>query len=737
MNLPIQQVQSNTEQDESIDLPKYFNFLLDNRWLIAGVALVIILLGAVYAYTAKPVYEANILIQVQDGAGSTKEIFGNLSNAFDFKTEAVSEMEILRSRMVVSRAVDNTRLYIHVQPKYFPVVGEWLARRNNKLSNPGLFGFGGYVWGAERVDVSLFDVPDALEDANFVLTAEGGGNFRLSQQDQKIEIDGRVGTTVKVPAGVGLIEIRVDHLAAKPGAEFLLTRSARLDTIERLQASLNIAEKGKQSGIIGVSLEGSNAQQTTAVLNQIGREYINQNVERKAEEAQKSLAFLNKQLPDLKRELERSESKYNKVRNTRGTIDLGEEARNVLQQSASAQTKLVELRQKKEELSIRFQDAHPAVQGIDQQIRSLERELISVDAKIRTLPAVEQEIFRLTRDVKVNTDLYTGLLNTAQQLRLITASKVGSARLLDPAEPPQRPAKPKRLMVISLAALMGLFLGVVAAFIKKRLGGRIDNPGELEQMLGLPVSATIPHTVGQERLYAQIQGESKQISVLPHDTPSDVAIESLRRFRTSLQFSMLESRNNIIMITGPTPGVGKSFVSANLAAVLAAVGKKVLLIDGDLRKGLLHRYFGLERRNGLSDAIAAEKSLDKIIHKEVVENVDFISTGDLPPRPAELLAHRNFGKLLQLLSARYDVVLIDTAPVLAVSDPLVVATHAGTMFNVVRGGVSTVGEIEETVKRLNRAGATVTGIVFNGVKARSYAYGGRYGKYAYAYQATA
>jgi tyrosine-protein kinase Etk/Wzc len=733
MNLPIQQVQPNNEQDETIDLAKYFNFLLDNRWLIAGVALAVILLGVAYAYTAKPTYEANILLQVQEGAGSTKEIVGDLSNAFDFKTEAVSEMEILRSRMVVSRAVDNLRLYIHVQPKYFPIIGEWLARRSNKLSDPGLLGYGGYVRGTERADVSIFNVPEALEDEQFVLTADGGGNYRLSHKDQRIEFEGRVGSTVKVPAGLGLIELRVDQLLAKPGAQFLLTRSARLSTIERLQASLTIAEKGKQSGIIGVSLEGSNPKTTSAVLNQIAQVYISQNVERKAEEAQKSLIFLNKQLPDLKQELERSEAKYNKMRNARGTIDLGEESKNVLQQSATAQTRLVELGQKKEELLVRFQDAHPAVQAIDQQARALERELGGLEARIKRMPAIEQEIFRLTRDVKVNTDLYTSLLNTAQQLRLITASKVGSARLLDMAEPPRKPAKPKRLMVVSLAALMGVFLGVVAAFVRKRLGGRIDDPAEVEKLLGLPVSATIPHTESQEKLYAQIQGDSKQISVLPHDAPSDVAIESLRGFRTSLQFSMLGSRNNIIMITGPTPGVGKSFVSANFAAVLAAIGKKVLLIDGDLRKGLLHRYFGRERRGGLSDAIAAEKSADKVIHKNVVENVDFISTGDLPLKPAELLAHPNFGKLLQLLSARYDFVLIDTAPVLAVSDPLVVAAHAGTTFNIVRGGVSTVGELEEAVKRLNRSGAKVTGIVFNGVKARSYGYGPKYGKYAYDY----
>jgi tyrosine-protein kinase Etk/Wzc len=194
---------------------------------------------------------------------------------------------------------------------------------------------------------------------------------------------------------------------------------------------------------------------------------------------------------------------------------------------------------------------------------------------------------------------------------------------------------------------------------------------------------------------------------------------------------MLNSRNNVVMITGPTPGVGKSFVSANFAAVLAAVGKRILLIDGDLRTGHLHHYFGLDRKNGLADALAAHAKVEQVVHRNVVENVDFISTGSLPSRPAELLSHRNFGGLLKLLSDRYDFVLIDTPPVLAVSDALIVASQAGVIFNIVRGGISTVGEIEETVKRLNQAGHTVNGIVFNDLKPGSsqYDYASGYGQY--------
>lgn len=736
MNQPLQHAPVLLEQDDddALDLASYLDLLLENRWLIAVIALIVTLLGVAYAFIATPVYEANIVIQVEDSAGSSKNVLGDLSSVFDIKTAATSEMEILRSRFVVTRAVENTKLYISAQPKYFPLIGAWLARRNKQLSDPGLLGFGGYVWGAEQIAVSVFDVPEELEGRGFVLTADGKDTYHVTQADEGIEIKGRVGVPARLRVGEGEIALSVDRLAAKPGAQFLLSRAARLTTVEALQKALTIAEKGKQSGIIGVTLEGPDPKKTTGVLNEIGNEYIRQNVERKSEEAEKSLAFLDRQLPDLKRELERSEVRYNELRNKSGTIDLGEEAKSILQQSVLAQTRMIELKQKREEFLVRFQNGNPLVQAVDRQIQELGREMESVNTKIKKLPSVEQDVFRLTRDVKVNTDLYTALLNSAQQLRLVKASKVGNARLLDFAVKPLKPVRPNRLIVVLLAALIGLFFGVVGAFIKRTLFGGIDDPHKIEQMLGLTVAAVIPHSATQEQLHQQVRAKAKKISVLAYDTPTDGAIESLRSFRTSLQFSMLDARNNIVMITGPTPGIGKSFVSVNLAAVLAATGKKVLLIDADLRKGHLHRYLGLERKNGLSEMISAQLSVDQAIHMSVVENVDFISTGEFPPRPSELLTHRNFGALLEQLATCYDYVVIDTAPVLAVSDGLIVGSHAGNVFNVVRGELSTMGEIEEAVKRFKQAGVKVTGVVFNDLKPRigAYGYGSKYGKYRYA-----
>lgn len=723
------------ERDKKvIDLVSYLDMLFDNHKLIMVVALIITLLGAVYAYATTPIYEANLLIQVEDSAGSSQNILGGLAGAFDLKSAATAEIEILRSRLVVTRAIHNAQLDINIQPKYFPLIGRWIARYNNRLSEPGLFGLAGYVWGKEEAAVSIFNIPKTLEDENFTLLVIGNNSFQLVQTDAKINVAGVVGELIKVKTSQGVIEFRVDRLHAKAGAQFVLRREPALDTVEKLQKALAIAEKGKQSGIIGVSLEGSDPYRTAETLNEIANEYVRQNVERKSAEAEKSLAFLEKQLPEMKVTLEEAEAKYNALRNNRGTVDLSEEAKSILQQSVLSQTKLVELKQKRDELRTRYQDSNPLVQAVSQQIQTLNNEINLVNNKIRIMPSIEQDVLRLTRDVKVATDLYTSLLNSAQQLRLVKASKVGNVRLLDQAVVPLHPVRPKRGAVIALAAFIGLIVGCLCAFIRKSLFGGIEDPHEIEQILGLAVSAAVPYSERQAVLYERVQAKTKKVSVLAIDDPTDTAIESLRSFRTSLQFSLLSAKNKIVMITGPTPGVGKSFVSVNCAAVLASSGKRVLLIDGDIRKGYLNNYFGIEREGGLSEIISGHLTMEKAIYPNVVENVDFISTGVLPSRPAELLGHENFAVLLRTVSAQYDYVLIDTAPVLPVADAMVVAPHVGTIFNIVRGNVSTIGEIKESIKRLNQTGNAVTGVIFNGLRPRigRYGYGSKYGRYRYA-----
>ncbi|XYI40303.1 hypothetical protein DAMDJJ_19430 [Cupriavidus necator] len=223
---------------------------------------------------------------------------------------------------------------------------------------------------------------------------------------------------------------------------------------------------GKQSGVIDVSLEGSSPEMTTAILNEIGNAYVDQDVRRMAEEAEKSLAFLEQQLPQFKQQVETAESRYNAMPNQRGTIDLSEESKQILSQSVQIQTKLEEFRQRRQELASRFTPRHPSIELVDSQIASLTAQPNGVSGRIQKLPDVEQNVLRLMRDVTVSTEMFKSLLNDVQQLRLMKASKVGNARLFDPAEVPVKPIRPYQEMIVTISPVLGLVAGVLLVSVR-------------------------------------------------------------------------------------------------------------------------------------------------------------------------------------------------------------------------------------------------------------------------------
>jgi tyrosine-protein kinase Etk/Wzc len=708
--------------EEEVELSTIANTFYDNRWMILKWVIAGLFIGLIVAFATKPVYESTMLIHVEDDKPNTsKNMLGDISSLFDVKAAAISEIEILNSRLVISRAVDNLGLYISTSPHYFPLVGSWLAKFNSGLSDPGLFGYGGYVWGSEKMTVATFSVPENVQNKNFIVTALKDKQFRLQQKDANIDIVGKVDTQLESQLTGGKLELLISELNANPGAQFNLKYIPKFLAIEAVHSAMTVVEKGKQSGIISVTLQGTDPKMVNVTLTEIGQEYIDQNVKRKLEEAEKSLGFLDKQLPNLKGNLEQAEAKYYDFRHANGTIDLPEESRLSLQQAAAEKTKRLELQQKREELLIGFTTNHPVIVGIDKQIQMITSEINLRNEQIKKIPFLEEDLLRLNRDMKVNSELYAALLNSAQQLRLMKAGKVSNVRLIDAPMLPSSPVWPNRSKVIGIFLWLGLLVGVAMAFLRKAFQRGIDHPQKIEQMLGARVVyATIPHSKMQEALCKQVTAQSPALPILANVDPEDIAIESLRSFRTTLLFSMPEFKNNIVMISSPVRDHGKSFVTVNLAAVLAASGKRVLLVDADFREGHLHHYFETDRQNGLAESIADVGALKQAIRKNMQANLDFLPTGMLPPNPSEYLLHPNFSAVLQLVSSAYDVVLVDPPPVLVVSDVLTIGSHVGSVFILTRAGVTTELDINETIKRLNHAGISPKGILFNDLKLRNH-----------------
>lgn len=722
------------DDDSDLDIGHYIDVLLSQKWLILTITLVTLALGTAYALLDRPVYQPEALIQVEETqGGENKSALGEASGLFDVRTPTSAELEIIRSRMVVAPAVEATKLYISSNPRYIPYIGGWMARNSTGLSDPGFLGFQGYVSGTERIVVSQFEVPGALEGSLFRVTAKGGGQYTIEHPRLAAPLTGTVGTALNAQTEEGPIALQIDQLAGKPGAEFDLMRSSKPLTIVGVQTDLKLEERGKTSGIISVSMMGVDPYKTTRVINAVGAQYVRQNIERKAAEAQKTLAFLDVQLPQFKRQLEASEEVYNRFRNQKATVAFNEEATAVLTESVDRQTRLLEAQQRRRELESRFTAAHPSVQTLDTQIAALQREIANIQTRIKGLPAIQQEAVRMERDVKVNTELYQSLLNNALQLRLVKEGKVGNVRVLDEAVVPDIPVKPNRKVIVGAALALGLFLGIVVAFVRNAfIEQRIRDPHEVETHTGLPVFSTIPMSGAQGAIAKRRLTGATGVRLLAIEHPDDPAVESLRSLRTAMQFAMLESPNNRVLITGATPGLGKSFVSANFAALMAAAGKRTLLIDADLRRGHAHQYFGLQRHGGLSELIAGSLTVQQTVHRQVVPDLDFLATGQLPPNPSELLVSDSFKATLERLSELYDLVVVDTPPVLVAADTMTVAAHAGTVLLVARADQSTMGELKESVRRLALGGRAATGVLLNAMNVDKRAYSAyKYGRYRY------
>lgn len=728
------------EEGEGINLVEYLDILVDNRWLIAIVTAAALFLGFAYAFFGKPMYEANVAVQVEDSGNSAGSFLGDAaSSLLSVKTPAAGEIEIIKSRAILAQAVENTKLYISAQPRYAPVVGSWLSRRATDLSNPGFMGLSGYVTGTERIVVPQFDVPADLEEQQFSLTVQADNRYELAHPGIETPLKGVIGTPLVANLPGGSLRLLVSSVSAKPGAQFRLIRFSKQLTLLSLQDGLKVVEKGKQSGVIDVSWKHPSPEKLTQLLNEIGRLYVRQNIERKAAEAEKTLGFLDTALPQFKKQLEQSEDLYNRYRNENGTVSLDDEAKNALTQTVDLQSKLLEAQQKRRELSARFTDKHPSIQTLDTQISAWKGEIASVDSRIRKMPLLQQNTVQMQRDIKVNTDLYVSLLNSSLQMRLAKEGKVGNVRLLDDAIIPEEPVWPKRPLILALALLLGLMAGVAAAIARNSFFGGIRNPSEIEMHTGLSVYSSIPLSGAQRMIDRSIENKAPGLHILALQHSEDPAVESLRSLRTALQFAMLEGPNNRLLISGATPGVGKTFVSVNFAAITAASGKKVLLVDADLRKGRVNQFFSMSRSSGLSELIAGTLSLEKAIRPSVLPNLDVITTGVLPPNPAELLLSDSFSQLLEKLSPSYDLVIIDTAPVLVAADTASVAPLAGSLLLVARAEKTQLGELNESVRRLAHAGCTANGVILNAMDlsrrhagSSSYKYGGyRYIHYKY------
>lgn len=712
MSEQISSINKNNNKSDQIDLHELVGVLLDNKWNIAIITIVFTMVSIAYALLATPIYSASALVQVEQSAGSS--VLSKLSDIMpDSKPESQTEIGLLKSRMVLGKTVDELALDTVVQEKHFPVIGKGVARLLGNSDG--------------NIAISRLTLPDELLDQAFDLTV-------LTPTEFAVSIDGSI---LQGQTGVLLnkddINLLVSEIAAPVGTTFVVTKLDKLTAINKLLENFSVADLSKDSGMLQLTFKGESSRQATQILNSISNNYLQQNVGRKSEEAAKSLEFLKEQLPQVRAKLDDAENRLNQFRQKNESVDLSLEAKSVLDNTVALETQINELTFKEAEISKLYTRDHPAYRTLLEKKAVLLKERDKLNARIGNMPKTQQEILSLTRDVQSGQEVYMLLLNKQQELNINKASTVGNVRIIDTAVAERKAVAPKKILVVLLGVVSGMLGAIAFCLLRRFFHSGIESSEQIES-LGLNVYATIPNSKWlkekNQRVIKSKRKSVRSINLLAIDNPTDLSVEAIRSLRTSLHFAMMQAKNNILLISGATPEAGKTFVSCNLATVIAQSDKKVLLIDADLRKGQVHHVIGCQEKNGLSDALISTKTFSEVVQKTDIENLDFISRGQIPPNPSELLMNLKFKTLMDWASENYDLVIVDTPPVLAVSDACISAKYAGTIMLVARFQQNTLKEITESVKRFEQNNLTVNGVIFNGVEKRASNYY-EYSAYSY------
>lgn len=720
----------NSQTEDTIDLKELF-FSLIAQWKLIALCMILSLICALlYLRTTPDTYAVDALVQVEDSKGASAALLGDLSSMMDQKSPAQAEIEILKSRLVLGTVIDR----LHLDLKISATDDSFWNRLSKRHQYDVVYSQQSVRFkdNQKSFDIREFDIPSAFKDKALLLSFKQGNYSLTDSATDQVVFSAPLNQSSTLQSEYGLWKVAI-YSQDQFDRRYMLQKQTLPAAMQSLLGNYSVAEKGKLTGVLGLNYQGHDKQHITQVLNAVLVAYNQQNIERRSAETAQTLGFLEAQLPKLKQQLDVAEREFNRFREKYNTVDVTKESELYLTQSVALETQKSELEQRVAEASAKYTAEHPVMQQMQAQVAAINKRIAALNGTLKRLPELQRQYLQLFREIEVKQQLYTGLLNSYQQLQISKAGEIGNVRIIDTAVEPIKPIAPKKLQILVLALFLGAFLGTLLALLRNMLRSGIKDSSQIENELDLPVYATVPRSTIQESR-VQLLKKKKNIPILAVKNSDDIAIESLRSMRTAIHFALSSAKNNIIMISGPAPELGKSFISINLATILAQSQKRVLLIDADLRRGYMHKYFNYDTQPGLAEYLNGQQPLESIVRNTEVENLSIMSRGKSPSNPSELLGTAKFAEMLQDLSSQYDHILIDTPPVLAVTDGIIISQYAGVNLVIARYAKTQMKELELTINRFEQAGVKVNGFILNDIQREAGGYGYGY-NYAYAYKA--
>jgi tyrosine-protein kinase Etk/Wzc len=770
------------QMGDEISLREVWNLLRRNAFGIVAVTILAASAAAAVSFTAVPVWESHTSIRIDEEQTNLPilDVLQSVSGGSQVETE----MEVLRSRVLAEEVVDALRLQVSVsKPKgaaraeilsgvtidrtatamtylltreggVFLVVDEETGEvegtvsARESLTLPGLrFALSRGANEFEEIRVSVASFGGAVEAVHGAVTVarpnREAGIVTLTYQSTDTAL------VHEVPNRLAESFIRRRQRILK--TEATSTVDFLDEQIDTLQAQLTLAEEAlvtfREAARVVSPVAEANAQVTQLVALQAQRNILDS--ERSALQG-----LVDEILSQSTMGGSDGESPWVRLISF-PTIFVNAAASQLL-------NNLNQVENERSGLSRQFTDEHPDMQILASRIREIERQLegiirtylqgltsqvesydqtlTSFGDELGEIPQIQLQLARLEREQVLVSELFSLLQTRRQEARIAQAIEDPSIRVVDSAIRPASPVKPRKLLNIALGLTLGLMLGVGLAFVREYMDETVHTREDLVEITGVPVMGTIPRIRAKAYANGKGGGENAHLSerlVAGHD-PRGAISEAYRSLRTNVTFASPSETPKTLVFTSPVPGDGKTTSAANFAITLAQLGRKALLIDADLRRGVLHTVFGTTRENGLSDLLVGNVSpSDAIRSVDLGESgtIDFIPTGTLPPNPAELLGSEQMRRFLHEVRDKYDAVLLDSAPLTVVTDAAVLGTNADGVLLVARASSTPKGGIRYATEQLRNVRAPILGMILNDV---DYRREGRYateyyGRYGYVY----
>jgi len=733
------------QQESSVKIGEYLRIILRGRWIILLCFLMVLATTAFFTYKMEPVFQASATIIIEDKGGLEQSVFG-FSGLLNQQTMIANQVEVLKSRTLgerVIRTLENSPY-----------------RKNLKIM-ADLDDDGRSVSFADKVknlrkSISVEPVKDTdiivlKMMANTAFEAAYLAN-EISQQFYWQNLENSKGEVGEVRR---FLESQLDTVRQKL-AESEQALRAYKETHKLVALDEETAKLVEQTAIFRAHLNETEAElhenqqalqnlknmlaeaQSTLVddVSRISSPIIKELQARIAEKQALIANLIAKSSPGYEIVIGEVEREIDEAKKS-----LMEEAHKIAQSGISS----IDPLKTSQDLFDQILRSDINIKSLTARADALRSVVGSYETQLETLPEKNLELVRLMRSAELNEKIYLMRSEKYEESRIAEAGKTANVRIIDPAVPPQKPIRPNRQLNIVLAIFFGLGLGVTVAFVLEFMDGSVRTVEDLEK-LRVTMLGTIP-TINPEEIARCMKKQGHKLGELDRGrlntklitnfSPKSPVSEAYRSLRTNILFANIDKPVKTLVVSSSATKEGKSTTVANLAITMAQTGNRVLIIDADLRRPTMHTLFSIERQGGLTNALLGTYTLDEVIKPTGVENLDLITSGEIPQNPSELLSSNALRKALSILQQRYDYILLDSPPVIAVTDAAILSTRADATLLVVSSGYVNRKEVERALQLLSNVRANLIGVLLNGLDIKriygSYYYYYHYYQYYYYY----